>query len=72
MAVHRERRYHGIWVPRKARSKRSREELETHIEEVVRIGSKGGGYITQSEGGIPYTMEDMQIEKMIVIRSREL
>jgi acyl-CoA reductase-like NAD-dependent aldehyde dehydrogenase len=23
-------------------------------------------------GGIPYTMDDMQVEKMIVIRSREL
>ena len=23
-------------------------------------------------GGIPYTMEDMQIEKLIVIRSKEL
>jgi uroporphyrinogen decarboxylase len=34
----------------------SREELESHVEEVVRIGSRGGGYITQSEGGIPYTM----------------
>jgi len=34
----------------------SKEELESHVEEIVRIGSKGGGYMTKSEGGIPYTM----------------
>ena len=34
----------------------SKEELDSHLEEVIRIGSKGGRYITLSEGGIPYTM----------------
>ncbi len=35
----------------------SLQELDQHLEEVVRIGSEGGGFITSSEGGIPYTME---------------
>jgi hypothetical protein len=34
----------------------SKEELENHVGEVVRFGSKDGGYMTMSEGGIPYTM----------------
>ena len=34
----------------------SRAELESHVEEVVRTGSVGGGYMTCAEGGIPYTM----------------
>jgi len=34
----------------------SKEEIDQHLEEVIRIGSKGGGFITMSEGGLPYTM----------------
>ena len=51
----------------------SREELKNHVEEVVRIGSKGGGYITMSEGGIPYTMshEDFQFYLDTLRKARE-
>jgi len=51
----------------------SREELESHIEEVIRIGSKGGGYMTMSEGGIPYTMshEDFKFYLDILRKYRE-
>ena len=33
-----------------------RQEVESHVEEVIRTACKGGGYMTMSEGGIPYTM----------------
>jgi len=51
----------------------SREELESHVEEVIRIGSKGGGYMTMSEGGIPYTMshEDFRFYLDILRKYRE-
>jgi uroporphyrinogen decarboxylase len=37
----------------------SQTELEEHVREVVTIGRSGGGFIAQSEGGIP---EDMTTE----------
>jgi len=51
----------------------SREELESHVEEVIRIGSRGGGYMTMSEGGIPYTMshEDFRFYLDILRKYRE-
>lgn len=34
----------------------SKGELESRVKEVIRIGSKGGGYMTAPEGSIPCTM----------------
>jgi uroporphyrinogen decarboxylase len=34
----------------------TRDELVCHVDEVVRTGSRGGGYMAACEGGIPYTM----------------
>jgi uroporphyrinogen decarboxylase len=33
----------------------SHEEMERHIHDVIRVGSRGGGFMACSEGGIPYT-----------------
>jgi len=33
----------------------SHEEMERHVEEVIRVGSQGGGFMVCSEGGIPVT-----------------
>ncbi|MBI2940520.1 MAG: hypothetical protein HYY04_08790 [Chloroflexi bacterium] len=33
-------------------------EIEAHVEEVVRVGAPGGGFIVFSEGGIPRDMSD--------------
>jgi uroporphyrinogen decarboxylase len=51
----------------------SREELESHVEEVIHVGSPGGGYMTMSEGGIPYTMshEDFTFYLDILRKYRE-
>ena len=51
----------------------SREDLECHVKEVVRTGSPGGGYMTMSEGGIPYTMsrEDFTFYLDILRKYRE-
>ncbi len=34
----------------------SKEEIEAHIKDVIKIGSAGGGFIVSQEGGIPYSM----------------
>ena len=34
----------------------SREELESHVKNVIETGSSGGGFILMSEGGIPSSM----------------
>ncbi len=51
----------------------SRPELQSHVEEVVRTGSVGGGYMTCAEGGIPYTMspEDVVFYLDVLERYRE-
>lgn len=46
----------------------SLDELKAHLEEVYRVGSKGGGFIPVEEGGVPKDMPKDMFEKYLQIR----
>ena len=51
----------------------SRTEIEHHIEQVMQIGSRGGGFVVGSEGGVPdtFSQEDFKHYVTTLRRYRE-
>ena len=43
-------------------------ELRAHLEEVYRIGSKGGGFLPNEEGGVPKNMSKENFEEYLRMR----
>jgi len=46
----------------------SASELHSHLREVFRVGSPGGGFILYSEGGIPIDMPRANVYLYLLLR----